>query len=607
MKKIVALLAALMLMMLATTALAAKPGDTVTVPIYINHTNASYVKVRVTGGDWCTVVSLSSDHGAASSKTINGQGSPLLPSGKFGSATIKINDGVASGTYKLTVTVSEAWDPQEQEASVSAYSGSVTVDAPACDHAWDNGVETTAPTCDKDGVKTFTCTKCGETKTEAIPAIGHAYDNGVVTTPATCIDAGVKTFTCANCKGTYTEKIPATGEHAWDKGTVQSEPTCTEEGVTIFTCTVCKETDKTTVPAKGHTASDTAVRVEPTCTENGSISYNCTVCGTKVDGEVLAALGHDKQETISPATCGKAGEKVITCSRCDFRETEAIPATGAHTYGEAVQTKAPTCTEPGEKHCTCTVCGDVKTEEVAALGHTEELLPAVEPTCTETGLTEGKKCSVCGAELVPQKAVKAKGHKKGDWVVVKEATEEEAGVKELRCTVCGELLDSKTFPLTSVTYYPNNTACSVGPCFRDESDLTDKWYRFTPVDLSADGEQTFDLVASNLYIIGQVKATVAEGNVMVEVTYSDKRIVVRSEFCTLLPSLGQVAALDMAQLKNYPFGTPISIGNDLAGDTKVLLFICNEIDYNSGMNITQLPYKTRQFKQQMEDMKLLMD
>lgn len=42
--------------------------------------------------------------------------------------------------------------------------------------------------------------------------------------------------------------------------------------------------------------------------------------------------------------------------------------------------------------------------------HTEEILPAVLPTCTETGLTEGKKCSVCDEILVAQKTVEAKGH-----------------------------------------------------------------------------------------------------------------------------------------------------------------------------------------------------
>ena len=71
MKKIVALLAALILMMLAATAMAeaARPGDTVTVAIYVNTSDAAYVKVRVSG-DWCTVTGVSAVYGQASGKNI---------------------------------------------------------------------------------------------------------------------------------------------------------------------------------------------------------------------------------------------------------------------------------------------------------------------------------------------------------------------------------------------------------------------------------------------------------------------------------------------------------------------------------------------------------
>ena len=92
-----------------------------------------------------------------------------------------------------------------------------------------------------------------------------------------------------------------------------------------------------------------------------------------------------------------------------------------HSY-EAVVT-APTCTKGGYTTYTCTVCGEgYVADETAALGHAEEIIPAVAATCTETGLTEGKKCSVCCEIIAAQEVVDALGHDYADGI----------------CTRCGE-------------------------------------------------------------------------------------------------------------------------------------------------------------------------
>ena len=77
-----------------------------------------------------------------------------------------------------------------------------------CTHSYNSGVITKAATCTVAGVRTYTCTKCGATKTESIAATGHAYDEGVVTKEPTYDVTGIKTYTCQSCGETMTEVIP---------------------------------------------------------------------------------------------------------------------------------------------------------------------------------------------------------------------------------------------------------------------------------------------------------------------------------------------------------------------------------------------------------------
>lgn len=175
----------------------------------------------------------------------------------------------------------------------------------ALGHNFVAGNVTTQPTCTIQGRRTYTCTRCGMTKTEAIPALGHTYgsngkcircnatkpgqgghthkysevlkkaatctmpaeyqlvcscgeigsqpytkgtpldhawDDGKVTTPATCKDAGVKTFTCTRCNTTKTETIAKTSEHTWNEGEITKQPTYVSEGEKTYICTVCGET-----------------------------------------------------------------------------------------------------------------------------------------------------------------------------------------------------------------------------------------------------------------------------------------------------------------------------------------------------------------------------
>ena len=86
----------------------------------------------------------------------------------------------------------------------------------------------------------------------------------------------------------------------------------------------------------------------------------------------------------------------------------------------------------------CATCGVLvsKGTVILATGHTEVVDAAKAPTCTETGLTEGKHCSVCDTVLVAQEVVPATGHIWDDGVVSIPATGHKTGTLTFTCTAC---------------------------------------------------------------------------------------------------------------------------------------------------------------------------
>ena len=143
----------------------------------------------------------------------------------------------------------------------------------ALGHDWDEGVVTKEPTCEHAGVRTYTCSRDGATKTEVIPALGHDWGEGVVTKPATCEEDGVRTFTCSHdASHQKTETIAALG-HSYDNGVVTVEPTYENDGVRTFTCATCGKTYTEAIPAKKYTFTETVVA--PTCTEKGYTLHTC--------------------------------------------------------------------------------------------------------------------------------------------------------------------------------------------------------------------------------------------------------------------------------------------------------------------------------------------
>lgn len=309
-------------------------------------------------------------------------------------------------------------------------------------HSWTEFTITKEATCTADGEKTSKCTKCGETKTEVIGKIEHSWNNGEVTQGATCVNGEEVTYTCTVCGQTKTECSDILTEHVFGEWTITKAPTCADIGETERVCIVCGTKETAKVSPLAHTSSDWIVNVAPTCTAVGSRHKECTVCGVTLAKEEVAATGHTEviDEAVAP-TCTTSGKtEGKHCSVCNtvIVEQQEVPAIG-HISSEWIVDFEATCTSVGSRHKQCTVCGvALETQVLAKLPHTEVVDKAVAATCTKSGKTEGKHCSVCNIVLVAQQEIPAKGHSWNSGRIVKEPTCTEKGSKSFHCSACGQ-------------------------------------------------------------------------------------------------------------------------------------------------------------------------
>ncbi|MGN0443110.1 MAG: hypothetical protein ACI4F5_00660, partial [Acutalibacteraceae bacterium] len=323
-----------------------------------------------------------------------------------------------------------------------------------------------------------------------IAANGHDWNDGEITTPANCVDTGVKTYTCNVCGDTRTEVIAVDStNHKTVVTDVEVAPTCTATGLTEGShCSACGTVivEQTVINALGHAwgawtydnANKTHTRVctrlgcsesqsgkcsftsevkkNATCLNAGTTLYTCSVCsGTYT--EEIPQLDHDYS---GPTKSNGDGTHSYLCKNgcAQYGGTEACSGGTAtciakatcevcgYGYGEFAEhawdsgtVKTPaTCTADGTMLFTCTVsgCDATKEEPISASGHTEEIIPAVDATCTDTGLTEGKKCSVCGEILVAQTVTEELGHSFTNYVSNNDATCTADGTKTAKCDRC---------------------------------------------------------------------------------------------------------------------------------------------------------------------------
>lgn len=312
-----------------------------------------------------------------------------------------------------------------------------------CSHEWDDGKVTISPSCENEGEKEYTCTKCNETKIETIPALGHEWKEWETVKEATCTEDGVRIRTCSRCSDTDTDPIPQLG-HDFEVKIVK-EPTCTEAGIQEKICSRCDFViENESIPATGHDY-EWIVEKEATFHNDGLKKGTCNKCGYVITERIpKLSESHEhefsgKEVITKPATCTSEGSKNIYCTEPECGEfiTEVIPMT-EHASGEWTTAKKATCAENGLEEKICTVCGKViETRVTDKLPHTyEEWKMTTEPTCTEAGV-ETSVCTVCGEETV--RGINPLGHNYEEWEVTKEATCTENGEERSSCVRCGEI------------------------------------------------------------------------------------------------------------------------------------------------------------------------
>ena len=366
-------------------------------------------------------------------------------------------------------------------------------------------------TCTTDGnIAYYECKVCHElfedeeaTKPidEADTVIAAKHD--LVNVPAkeaTCTAEGnIAYYECKVCHELFKDADAAEGIEKEDTvvakkaHTPETIPgkaaTCTETGLTDGSkCSVCGTIlkEQEVIPVKAHSPA-AAVKEnekEATCTAQGSYDevVYCSVCHAEISRteKTTPKAAHDLNAVAEKAaTCTTDGNiAYYECKVCHelFEDEEATkPIDKADTVIAAkhdlvnVPAKEATCTAEGNiAYYECKVCHElfkdanateaIEKEDtvVAKKAHTPETIPGKAATCTETGLTDGSKCSVCGTILEEQEVISAKGHTLAVAAVTTEPTAEADGKATLKCVDC-DYIEDMTLPALTEENVDNGT------------------------------------------------------------------------------------------------------------------------------------------------------
>ncbi len=396
--------------------------------------------------------------------------------------------------------INAKWHFEICENNGHTYDGECDAECEVCGekknitHEWNAGEITKKSTCKENGIKTYSCNNCSETKEELIEKNNnHTFASWNIAKTPSCTENGIEARACSICKKEETRDISATG-HTLGKWETKKYATCVSKGEQVKKCSKCSYSETREIAANGHFLNGWQIIENETCTKTGLQLRNCNNC-TYFETKIINAKGHNYSKewtTDTAATCVTTGIKSYHCLYCDSKTSLTNISPIGHTFGEwkiikeattkttgeaqrkcvntgcsekelktiaklaedghthkfgAWETKEKaTCTNNGENIRKCTICSEIETVVISSKGHSfNEWQIVKQVTCVENGKIT-RLCKNCNKN--ESEVILTTGHKFGEAVIIKEATETEIGVKKYTCTICNKTKEEE-IPLIS--------------------------------------------------------------------------------------------------------------------------------------------------------------